>query len=118
MGITNCLTCDSFVFIFKVNITLKVHFDTKYWEELLDNINWFWRKFVAPELLANKLKLNMAKIVSEKHLVAVPYITSNDDDDDADDNSPQQTTRKICISLSYILNANQLDMCFQSEQEL
>ena len=101
-----------------MNITLKIHFDTKYWEELLDNIDWFWSKFIAPELLANKLKLNMAKVVYEKYLVAVPYITSNDGDGDADDDSPQQTTRKICISLPHILNPNQLDMCFQSEEEL
>ena len=110
MGITNCLTCDFFVFTFKGNITVKVDFETKYWEELLDNLNWFWRKFIAPELLTNKLKLNMARIVDDKHLVAVPCTTSNDDD------SPQQTASESCISLSDILNANKLDMCFQSEQ--
>ena len=110
MGITNCLTCDFFVFTFKGNITVKVDFETKYWEELLDNLNWFWRKFIAPELLTNKLKLNMARIVDDKHLVAGPCTTSNDDD------SPQQTTRESCVSSSDILNANQLDMCFQSEQ--
>ena len=109
MGI-NCLTCDFFVFTFKGNITVKVDFETKYWEELLDNLNCFWRKFIAPELLTNKLKLNMARIVDDKHLVAGPCTTSNDDD------SPQQTTRESCVSLSDILNANQLDMCFQSEQ--
>ena len=102
-----------FVFTFKENITVKVDFDTKYWEELLDNFNWFWRKFIAPELLTNKLKLNMVRIVDDKHLVAVPYITSNDDNDD----SLQLTSRESCISLSDILNANQLDMCFQSKQE-
>ena len=57
----------------------------------------------------------MTKIVDDKHLVAVPYITSNDDDNDVD--SLQQTTKESCISLSDILNANQLDMCFQSDQE-
>ena len=57
----------------------------------------------------------MARIVDDKHLVAVPYITSNDDDDV--DDSLQLTSRESCISLSDILNANQLDMCFQSEQE-
>ena len=80
MGTTNCLTCDFFAFTFKWNITVKVDFETKYWEELLDNLNWFWRKFIAPELLTNKLKLNMARIVDDKHLVAVPCTTSNDDD--------------------------------------
>ena len=114
MGITDCLTCDFFVFTFKGNVTVKVDFETKYWEELLDNLNWFWRKFTTPELLATKLKLNMARIVDDKHLAAVPYITSNDDDDD--DDSPQQTTKESCISLSDILNTNQLDMCFQSDQ--
>ena len=115
MGITNCLTCDFFVFTFKGNITLKVEFDAKYWEELLDNHDWFWRKFIAPELLTNKLKLNMVGIVDDKHLVAVQCISSNDDDDDND--SLQLTSAESCISLSDILNANQLDMCFQSEQE-
>ena len=62
------------------------------------------------------MKLNIARIVDNKHLVAVPFITSNDDDDD--DNSLQQTTEESCISLSDISNANQLDMCFQSDQEL
>ena len=57
----------------------------------------------------------MTKIVDDKPLVAVPYITSNDDDNDVD--SLQQTTKESCISLSDILNANQLDMCFQSDQE-
>ena len=116
MGITNCLTCDFYVFTFKGNITVKVDFDTKYWEELLDNLNWFLRKFIAPELLTNKLKLNMTRIIDDKHLVAVPYITSNNDDNDYD--SPQLTTRESCFSLSGILNANQLDTCFQSKQEL
>ena len=95
MGITNCLTCNFFVSTFKGNITVKVNFDTKYWEELLDNLNWFWGKFIAPELLANKLKLNMARIVDDKHLVAVPYITSNDHDND--DDSPQLTTREVAF---------------------
>ena len=63
------------------------------------------------------MKLNIARFVDNKHLVAVPFITSNDDDDD-DDNSLQQTTEESCISLSDISNANQLDMCFQSDQEL
>ena len=63
------------------------------------------------------MKLNIARIVDNKHLVAVPFITSNDDDDH-DDNSLQQTTEESCISLSDISNANQLDMCFQSDQEL
>ena len=63
------------------------------------------------------MKLNIARIVDNKHLVAVPFITSNDDDDD-DDNSLQQTTEESCISLSDISNVNQLDMCFQSDQEL
>ena len=58
----------------------------------------------------------MARIVDDKHLVAVPYITSNNDDNDYD--SPQLTTRESCFSLSGILNANQLDTCFQSKQEL
>ena len=104
-----------FVFTFKGNVKVKVDFDTKYWVEFLDNLNWFWRKFIAPELLTNKLKLNMVRIVDDKHLVAVPYITSNDDDDV--DDSLQLTSRESCISLSDILNANQLDMCFQREQE-
>ena len=119
MGIANCLTCDSFVFTFKGNITVKVDLETKYWEELLDNLDWFWGKFIAPELLTNRLKLNMARIVDDKHLVAVPCITSNDDDDDDDDDddSLQLTSRESFILLSDILNANQLDMCFQSEQE-
>ena len=50
MGIKNCLTCDFFFFTFKGNITVNVDFDTKYWEELLDNRNWFWRKFIVLEL--------------------------------------------------------------------
>ena len=70
-----------FIFTFKGNVTGKVDFDTKYWEELLGNLNWFWRKFIAPEILTNKLKSNMTRIVDDKHLVAVPYITSNHDDD-------------------------------------
>ena len=115
MGITNCLTCDFFVFTFKGNITVKVDFDANYWEELLNNLDWFWRKFIAPELLTNKLKLNMARIVDDKHLAAVSYIASNDDDDD--DDSLQLTSRESCTSLSDILNANQIDICFQSEQE-
>ena len=57
----------------------------------------------------------MARIVDDKHLAAIPYIASNDDDDD--DDSLQLTSRECCISLSDILNANQLDICFQSEQE-
>ena len=58
----------------------------------------------------------MARIIDDKHLAAIPYIASNDDDDD-DDDSLQLTSRECCISLSDILNANQLDICFQSEQQ-
>ena len=57
-----------FVFTFKGNV--KVDFDTKYWVEFLDNLNWFWRKFIAPGLLTNKLKSNMRRIVDDKHPVA------------------------------------------------
>ena len=59
----------------------------------------------------------MARIVDDKHLAAVPYIASNDDDDDDDDDILQLTSRESCTSLFDILNANQLDICFQSEQE-
>ena len=55
----------------------------------------------------------MARIIDDKHLVAVPSFTCNDDDDD--DDSPQQITKESCFSLSYILNANQLDMYFQND---
>ena len=58
----------------------------------------------------------MARIVDDKHLAAVSYIASNDDDDD-DDDSLQLTSRESCTSLSDILNANQIDICFQCEQE-
>ena len=37
----------------------------------------------------------MARIVDDKHLVAVPYITSNDHDND--DDSPQLTTREVAF---------------------
>ena len=53
----------------------------------------------------------MARIIDDRHLVTVPSITCNDDDDD----SPQQITKESCFSLSYILNANQLDMYFQND---
>ena len=39
MGITNFQICEFFVFTFKENVTAKVNFDTKYWQELLDNLN-------------------------------------------------------------------------------
>ena len=57
----------------------------------------------------------MARIIDDRHLVTVPSITCNDDDDDDDDDSPQQITKESCFSLSYILNANQLDMYFQND---
>ena len=95
MGIRNCnFFFNFFVFTFKENVTVKVDFDTKYWEEILDNLNWLWKKFIAPDLLTNKLKSNMTRIVDNKHLVVLPYTASNDDDDNDDnnnddDNSPQ-----------------------------
>ena len=59
----------------------------------------------------------MEIIAEDKHLVVIPYVTRNDDGDD--DDIPQQTTKEICTTLfSDTLNANQLDMLFQSNQEL
>ena len=55
----------------------------------------------------------MARISDDKHLVTLSYFAANNNGYD----SPQQTKSESCVSLSYILNTNQLDICFQNEQE-
>ena len=53
------------------NLTVRVDYKHSYWEKLLSNLEWFWKKVIAKELLTKKLKKKMNRIADENTLVAV-----------------------------------------------
>ena len=63
--------CDFFVFSFKGNLNIRVKFGGQFWIELLDNLDWFFRNFTAPELLLGKMKKNLDRICDENDIVVV-----------------------------------------------
>ena len=46
-------------------------FDEQFWIEPLDNLDCFFRNFVAPELLLGKMKKNLDRICDENDVVVV-----------------------------------------------
>ena len=46
-------------------------FDEQFCIELLDNLDWFFRNFVTPELLLGKMKKNLDRICDENEIVVV-----------------------------------------------
>ena len=62
---------DFFVFSFKGHLNIRVKFDEQFWIELLDNLDWFFCNFVAPELLLRKMKKNQDRICGENDTVFV-----------------------------------------------
>ena len=79
LGVTGCQYCDFFVFTFQGNFTIKVYFDETFWSDLVNHLDWFWRKFIAPELLLGKLKKNMDRICQENDIVSIgkPTVCDN-----------------------------------------
>ena len=63
--------CDLFIFSFMGNLTVRVDYKHSYWEKLLSNLEWFWKKVIAKELLTKKFKKKMDRIADENTLVAV-----------------------------------------------
>ena len=63
--------CDFFVFSFRGHLNIRVEFNEQFWVELLDNLDWFFRNFVAPELLLGKMKKNLDSICDENDIIVV-----------------------------------------------
>ena len=63
--------CDLFIFSFKGNLAVRVDYNHSYWEKLLSNLEWFWKKFIAKKLLTKKLKKKMDRIADENKLLAL-----------------------------------------------
>ena len=63
--------CGLFIFSFRGNLTVRVDYNHSYWEKLLSNLEWFWKKVIAKELSTKKLKKKIDRIADENTLVAV-----------------------------------------------
>ena len=71
LAVTGKQYCDFFVFSFKGHLNIQVKFDERFWIELLDNLDCFFRNFVAPEKLLGKMKKNLDRICDENDIVVV-----------------------------------------------
>ena len=71
LAVTGRQYCYFFVFSFKGHLNIRVEFDEQFWVELLDNLDWFFCNFVAPELLLGKMKKNIDRICDENDIVVV-----------------------------------------------
>ena len=71
LAVTGRQYCDFFVFSFKGHLNIRVKLDEQLWIELLDNMDWFFRNFVTPELLLGKMKKNLDRTCDENDIVAV-----------------------------------------------
>ena len=63
--------CGLFIFSFRGNLTVRIDYNHSYWEKLLSNLEWFWKKVIAKELSTKKLKKKIDRIADENTLVAV-----------------------------------------------
>ena len=48
-----------------------VNFDKEFWHTMLERLNWFWRKYVAPEMLTSSLKEKLKKVYSENDIIFI-----------------------------------------------
>ena len=71
LAVTGRQYCDFLVFSFKGHLNIRMKFDKQFWIELLDNLDMFFRNFVAPELLLGKMKKNLDRICCENDIVVV-----------------------------------------------
>ena len=71
MGVTNRTYCDFFVFTFEGYLSVRVSFDENFWSSLLDTLVWFWRHYIAPEMLSLKLKLKMSRISEKNEMIVI-----------------------------------------------
>ena len=60
---------DFFFFSFNGHLNIRVKFDEQFWIELLDNLDWFFRNFVAPELLLGTMKKNLNRGVCDEMIL-------------------------------------------------
>ena len=79
MAILNVDYADFFVFSPKGNFTERISYDDSFWKDLLINLNGFWKKFVAPEILfKNILKMNeiesLTKINRPRKIIALRQV--------------------------------------------
>ena len=59
MGVTGLNYCDFFVYTVHGYHLERIMFDPVYWLTMRDKLITFWRKFVAPEMLSNKIGLEI-----------------------------------------------------------
>ena len=71
MGVKNIGCCYFFVFTFQGFISIYVNFDKEFWHNMLERLNWFWRKYVAPEMLTTSLKEKIKKVYSENDIIFI-----------------------------------------------
>ncbi|XP_047130217.2 uncharacterized protein LOC124810062 [Hydra vulgaris] len=70
LGVTQKKYCYFFIFSFHGNLTVRVPFDEEFWSYMIDNLNWFWRSQIAPELLDNEVEKNI-KLINEEDIIIV-----------------------------------------------
>lgn len=54
MGVTGRHYCDFFVFTFHGHICVRVMFNESFFSEMIEDITWFWEKYIIDELLKNE----------------------------------------------------------------
>ncbi|KAL5006729.1 hypothetical protein ScPMuIL_015535 [Solemya velum] len=62
MGITGRNFCDLFVFTMHGHVLIRIPFESDYWDALLEDIVWFWKEYVCPELLTGEISLKLGKL--------------------------------------------------------
>ena len=53
MAITSTKWSDLFIFTYAVDLTIRVHFDERYWSDLVSNLDYFFKTYLADDLLVN-----------------------------------------------------------------
>ena len=71
MGVKNIGCCYFFVFTFQGFINICVNFDKKFRHTMLERLNWFWRKYVAQEMLTSSLKEKLKKVYYKNDIIFI-----------------------------------------------
>ncbi|KAK3108167.1 hypothetical protein FSP39_002441, partial [Pinctada imbricata] len=51
MGILDKKYCDLYIFTFHGNMKIRIKFDKKFWEIMIEKLCWFWDNCIIPEIL-------------------------------------------------------------------
>ena len=103
MAVTNCSFCDFFVFTFQGYVTCRVNYNKHFWGEVIDSLIWFWKKFIAPELLFRGYKKNMNRVCNENEII---HIQKPNMEFKIQSNTNQEITSELLEGLEYDIIKN------------